>query len=810
MKRARLLPLFAAILLWLCGGAAARAQGPAADDSAAGMALYQSLRRFDLNGGTAIVENVALTRDRVQFTFNGTFYLEAPIAGRIRGAVFIGAGKVHADVPDSVFERDNLHRMLHADAVDSDFKTAVLRFSDDTADALSLKPSPGGSVPDDARKLASQFSPRLLEETGANVPARIALSILNQESPGFFLAEFDKGSRGRFGLMLDYQGRLPSADFGLDGGEKGMFFAYDASLYGPEVWMAFFSLTDYEKHVVEYSDAHALVNIRRYDMDVDVRDWKHMKLEVRMQMEGLADGMRAVPLMINESLSTRDSERLKKALRLTGAKLADGRALAAIQEDWDGSVMLILPAPLGKGQALEPVLDFEGDFLLGDLPEVENAHYLRSDSWYPRHTALQRSIFDITFHHKKGTVVPCIGQKVREEQAPDHDMLTEWRMEQPVPFAYFAFGDFEVSTDKTTLDNGATVNLDFYKARAAVINGFGAVVKSDFILAELGNCVRYFSALFGPYPYPRLGATFHPFPVGIGFPSMLMLPKSDLADKYTYSFIAHETSHQWWGDLVAWRSYRDQWLSEGFADYSGVLYTARRDKNRNSPKDLLRIMHEELLDPPRTLTGIGPGRLADIGPIILGHRLNTRESFGAYEVLIYKKGALVLRMLDFLFTDPSTGDDTAFFDMMKDFVGRYANRSASTENFIEVANGHFANTPVARTYGIKNLDWFFEQWVYESALPSYEFEYWTDPQPDGSVLIHGNVLQHNAPDKWAMPLPLQIRLAKDKVSYGLVLAAGPQRAATIRVPSMPESVELDPDRWVLSEKTTTTKTARKP
>jgi hypothetical protein len=78
-------------------------------------------------------------------------------------------------------------------------------------------------------------------------------------------------------------------------------------------------------------------------------------------------------------------------------------------------------------------------------------------------------------------------------------------------------------------------------------------------------------------------------------------------------------------------------------------------------------------------------------------------------------------MLHFLFSDPNTGDDKAFFDMMKDFVGRYANGAASTENFMAVANEHFVNTPIARTYQMKDLAWFFRQWVYESSLPSYEF-----------------------------------------------------------------------------------------
>ena len=70
---------------------------------------------------------------------------------------------------------------------------------------------------------------------------------------------------------------------------------------------------------------------------------------------------------------------------------------------------------------------------------------------------------------------------------------------------------------------------------------------------------------------------------------MMMLPPADVEDKHAHAFIAHETGHQWWGNIVAWRSYRDQWLSEGFAEYSGILYAGKRDRERDkAAADLIR------------------------------------------------------------------------------------------------------------------------------------------------------------------------------------------------------------------------------
>src|SRR5262245_43357301 len=104
--------------------------------STQGKELYDQIKTFSLNGGSAQVKELVLTRDRVQMAFNGNFYFTGPIAGHVTGAVFVGEGRLTAAVPPSEFEKDNLKRLLGAESVESDFKTAVLRFSDDTFERL--------------------------------------------------------------------------------------------------------------------------------------------------------------------------------------------------------------------------------------------------------------------------------------------------------------------------------------------------------------------------------------------------------------------------------------------------------------------------------------------------------------------------------------------------------------------------------------------------------------------------------------------------------------------------------------------------
>src|SRR5260370_32418732 len=105
-----------------------------------GKDLYTAVKSFSLGGGSVKVNAFVLNRDRAQMTFSGTLYFTTPIEGHVTGAVFIGEGKFSAAIPPSEFEKDNVKRLLGSDIVESDFRTAVLRFSDDTFGQLNLKP----------------------------------------------------------------------------------------------------------------------------------------------------------------------------------------------------------------------------------------------------------------------------------------------------------------------------------------------------------------------------------------------------------------------------------------------------------------------------------------------------------------------------------------------------------------------------------------------------------------------------------------------------------------------------------------------
>jgi hypothetical protein len=767
----------------------------------AGKRLYDDIQAFALTGGSADVSNLTLKRDRVEMTFNGTFYFAAPAAGTVTGAVFMGQGTMRARRRPAT-SSENVKPSSAATSW-SPTRTAVLRFTRH----LFLSPPDGRKAVWRGRGAARHDTDtRLLQEVGANLPARLAAALVNADSPGVFFAQFDGGRRQRFAYLLDHQGRIPVASFGLNGGEKGIIYQYESAVFFADRWMAFLAEDDYAKPTVAYSDVNDVVDVTAYQLNLDVRRVPLLSIAARIDMTVRKPNVRAVSFNIGESLSASQKMRLDNQLRVKRVRLGDGE-LNFAQEDWEGGFTVFLPKPAQANETVQLSIDLEGNFIQ-ILPAFDGCYYpFDNVTWLPRHGYLDRATFDMTIRHRKRDKIAAVGTRLSELPDPDdpQGMITKYRMTHPVALVTFAIGPFERKTKQVTFEGtNAAIPLEFNSVPDRVLSKTNVVgVNSDLILDEMDNAVRYFSAMFGPYPYESFGGAFHPFGYGQGLATLLMVPPATRGrESNVFSFFAHETSHQWWGNIVAWRSYRDQWLSEGFAEYSGLLYAAKRTTDANkTTMELLRDMRQSLLEVPRTLTGAGKGRLNDIGPIVLGSRLQTSKTLGAYQALIYGKGALVLRMLHFLLSNPTTGSDAAFVAMMKDFVDQKRNGAASTDDFRRIASLHFARTPIAGKFEMLNLDWFFKQWVYGTGLPSYQLEYETTTRPDGSLFVTGVVKQTGVDPDFQMVLPLVMSFEGNQVARTTVRAKGPSTPFEIKVPIKPMKVELDPFNFVLSEKT---------
>jgi aminopeptidase N len=167
----------------------------------------------------------------------------------------------------------------------------------------------------------------------------------------------------------------------------------------------------------------------------------------------------------------------------------------------------------------------------------------------------------------------------------------------------------------------------------------------------------------------------------------------------------HEVAHQWWGHTVGFSSYRDQWMSEGFADMSASLYLSVIEKN---PKKFITFWNDER----ELLLERNPQdfRAIDAGSLTMGYRTsNSRTGFDTTRRLIYPKGAYILHMIRMMMHDNRTGDQR-FKETMQDFVKTYAGKAATTEDFKAAVEKHM--TVEMDLEGNHRMDWFFNEYVY--------------------------------------------------------------------------------------------------
>jgi aminopeptidase N len=110
-------------------------------------------------------------------------------------------------------------------------------------------------------------------------------------------------------------------------------------------------------------------------------------------------------------------------------------------------------------------------------------------------------------------------------------------------------------------------------------------------------------------------------------------------------------------------------------------------------------------------------------------------------------------MLRYLMQDRQTGDK-AFKGMMHDYMTTYSGESASTEDFQRMVEKHMR--PDMNLDGNGRIDWFFQEWVYGTAAPSYRLEYTLADAEGGKTLLTMKILQQDVGPSFKMRVPAYV------------------------------------------------------
>ncbi|RMF56535.1 MAG: hypothetical protein D6748_13225, partial [Calditrichaeota bacterium] len=421
-----------------------------------------------------------------------------------------------------------------------------------------------------------------------------------------------------------------------------------------------------------------------------------------------------------------------------------------------------------------------------------------SKGWYPRHGEYQKAMFDITFHYPDDFDLVSIGERVSQDTS-DNIITSHWRTSSPIRNASFNVGFFdEYRIEKSNLPPvtvliAETGHQEIARALSRIGVGSGKNMEKE-VGGDIYRSIELFQEVFGPAPVDHFYITDIPYMHGEAFPGLVHLSwitfQRTAAGGMDEVFRAHEVAHQWWGIGVDIKSYHDQWISEGFAEYSGWWYYQSRLQEEKKEKDY----YDMLKDWRKKITGnrkyfLGKGQAA--APIWLGYRTHSSDTKGDYNLIIYKKGAWILHMLRSLLTNVDTGDDSQFEQLMKGFYREFVGKNASTEDFMEYIEEKIGT----------NMQWFFDQWVYGSQIPTYHAAHQIVTTPSGEYQVNCRIRQSGVDETFRMPLLIAVTF-KNETSPKVfrVWVEGKESQHTLGTfPEKPEKVIFNYHESVLCE-----------
>jgi aminopeptidase N len=267
---------------------------------------------------------------------------------------------------------------------------------------------------------------------------------------------------------------------------------------------------------------------------------------------------------------------------------------------------------------------------------------------------------------------------------------------------------------------------------------------------------------YGPYPFSKFGYV-SATKGDMEHQTCVTHYALTIKPNHNYDWLlAHEMSHQWWGDCVSVNDWRDIWLSEGFATYSEAIFF----EYAYGEASYRSYMLQQLMNPV----------------------LHSAENFPIYDPVnlwgttVYEKGGCVLHMLRHVL------GDSVFFDVLAAHRQAHEYSSAVTSEF----------QAVAETVSGQDLDWFFDEWIYDVGWPVYQYRWYAYDQGGQYALdLMVDQVQTKGP-VFAMPVDFKISTVAGDTTVCLQVVDD-HEVFNLVLDSEPTGVILDPDSWILKE-----------
>jgi aminopeptidase N len=388
---------------------------------------------------------------------------------------------------------------------------------------------------------------------------------------------------------------------------------------------------------------------------------------------------------------------------------------------------------------------------------------LGSQDWWPCKNGLTDKLdsIDIIITTPSQYRAAGIGTLVAE-QVVGSKTTFHWKHRYPIaPYLVaFAVTNYVQYTDQVALKGGVQMpmlNYVYPESLTAAKTG----------TADLVQVLQFYDSLFVGYPFAQEKYGHAQFGWGGGMEHQTMSFVTD----FSWSLLAHELAHQWFGDAVTCASWEDVWINEGSATY-------------------LEGLTQERFKSAATWLNWKKGKVSNItssaaGSVRVDDTTSVNRIFSSR--LTYNKGSYLLHMLRW-----KVGD-AAFFAGVRTFLSDKQYGFAKTASFqahLEQASG-------------MNLTEYFQDWYVGQGYPKYQVE-WSQSVDNQLNVRIGQTQSHSSVSFFEMPVPIRfVGAGRDTILRFEHTVSGQMFQANL--PFVVTSVVFDPEVWLISAGNTITK-----
>lgn len=296
-------------------------------------------------------------------------------------------------------------------------------------------------------------------------------------------------------------------------------------------------------------------------------------------------------------------------------------------------------------------------------------------TWYPvNDTPLDKATFHVSVTVPDEWGVIANGRERGTVKAPVGGTTHVWAEETPiVPYMT------TIAIDKWTFDRQRRTD------GTPIVSAFAPGVPDSAKQAEarLPEILDFLESKFGEYPVDAAGGIFLNELIGFSLETMSR-PIYSAGWAGTVPVIVHENAHQWYGDSVAVKHWRDVCLNECFASYAEWLWDeAKEGANLDTQyADVVKKATDKFWN----------GKLYDMGA-------------GNEFTYVYSKGPLMLHALRNYIGQP------AFDLVLRTWPALHRDGNVSMQEFQRYTE----------IVAHRNLKGFFDAWIYGAGKPADQY-----------------------------------------------------------------------------------------